>query len=92
MTIFKRIKNSHERIYNVKKRIHTLRILWINQKSLRQIKVIWSDIFSEMKNWAVKQWVLHSITERIRFKMICKNIKKWEAFLMRLREKKLLKS
>jgi len=92
MTILKRIKNSYKRIYNIKRRIHILRVLWMNQKSLRQIDVIWSDIFFKIKDWAIKQWVLYSIIRRAEIRMICKNVKKWEAFLMRLREKKLLES
>jgi len=64
----------------------------MNQKSLRQIKVIWSDVFSEMKDWAVEQWVLHSMTKETEIRIIHEDVKKWEAFSMRLREKKLLKS
>jgi len=64
----------------------------MNQKSLRWVKAVWFNIFSEMKSWAVKQWVLYFMTERAEIRMICEDIKKWEAFLIRLREKKLLKS
>jgi len=64
----------------------------MNQKSLRWVEVIQFNIFFEIKSWVIEQWVLHSITEEKRTQMIHENVKKWEALLIRLKEKKLLKS